>query len=418
MLFSIATFAITPIMGTLTVCVGGTTTLTDATPGGTWSSGATGVAIVGSSSGIVSGVASGTAIITYNTSGGFVIATVTVNPLPTICTVTGGGTYCPGGPCPHVGLTCSSSGVNYQLFRGVTPVGSPMAGTGVAIDFGMLCTAGTYTVIATNSFGCTVNMAGSATVIIGSLPTSCTVTGGGSYCAGTPCPHVGLSCSSTGISYQLFNGASPVGTPVFGSGATLDFGAQCSSGTYTVVATNAISGCTTNMSDSVTITINPPPASIAGTTLVCVGGTVTLTDAGAGTWSSSSVTTATVGSSTGIVTGVSVGTADITYTLPSGCYTTVMITVDPCSTTGIAGNRTKENNVTLFPNPATDEVSITTVAGAFSSYTITNEAGQVMLQAEISAIKTSVNIKALPAGMYFINLKGDSGSVVKKFVKE
>ena len=54
------------ITGTLTACVGSTTTLTGASSGGTWTSGATGIATVGSSSGIVTGVSAGTAPITYS----------------------------------------------------------------------------------------------------------------------------------------------------------------------------------------------------------------------------------------------------------------------------------------------------------------------------------------------------------------
>jgi hypothetical protein len=55
---------------------------------------------------------------------------------------------------------------------------------------------------------------------------------------------------------------------------------------------------------------------LSATTSVCVGSTVTLSDATAGgTWSSSNPAVATIGSSTGVVTGVSSGTVVITYAL-------------------------------------------------------------------------------------------------------
>ena len=60
--------------------------------------------------------------------------TVTVDPLPAVFTVTGGGSYCSGGSGVAVGLSNSESGVNYQLFNGASPVGSPVAGTGSAIS--------------------------------------------------------------------------------------------------------------------------------------------------------------------------------------------------------------------------------------------------------------------------------------------
>ena len=66
------------IAGAFTVCVGSTTTLTDATASGTWSSGSTGIATVGSVTGVVTGVSTGTATISYRTAGGFATQNVTV----------------------------------------------------------------------------------------------------------------------------------------------------------------------------------------------------------------------------------------------------------------------------------------------------------------------------------------------------
>ena len=56
---------VAPITGTLSVCVGATTTLSSTTTGGTWASLATGIATVDPSTGVVTGVAAGTATITY-----------------------------------------------------------------------------------------------------------------------------------------------------------------------------------------------------------------------------------------------------------------------------------------------------------------------------------------------------------------
>src|SRR6185312_709859 len=68
---AIVTVGTTPatIGGILSVCEGGTTLLTNAVPGGVWSSGATSVAAIGSSSGIVSGLSAGTSIVTYAIAG-------------------------------------------------------------------------------------------------------------------------------------------------------------------------------------------------------------------------------------------------------------------------------------------------------------------------------------------------------------
>jgi len=193
-------------------------------------------------------------------------ATISINALPVAYTVTGGGSYCAGGTGLHVGLSGSSTGVNYQLYRGGTPVGSLVGGTGSALDFGIFTTAGTYTVVATVSgTGCTANMTGSATITINPLPTAYSVTGGGGYCAGGGGVAVGLGSSASGISYQLFRGTTTVGSPVAGTGSAITFGLQTVAGTYTVVATNTATGCTATMTGSATVTVNPAPAAYSVT---------------------------------------------------------------------------------------------------------------------------------------------------------
>jgi len=88
---------------------------------------------------------------------------VTVNTSPAVYNVTGGGTYCSMSVGAPVGLSGSESGTSYQLYvGGSTPVGSPVAGTGSALDFGKQ-PAGTYTVVASNANCCTT-MNGNAVV--------------------------------------------------------------------------------------------------------------------------------------------------------------------------------------------------------------------------------------------------------------
>ena len=87
------------ISGGLSVCVNSTTSLTDATSGGVWSSSDPSIAAV-NATGVVTGKSGGSAIISYsvtNLSGcnTTVTATVVVNPLP-IPTLSGPNPICPG----------------------------------------------------------------------------------------------------------------------------------------------------------------------------------------------------------------------------------------------------------------------------------------------------------------------------------
>ncbi|HLO55376.1 MAG TPA: PKD domain-containing protein, partial [Saprospiraceae bacterium] len=93
--------------------------------------------------------------------------TITVNPLPTIFTVSGGGTKCTTDDGLAITLSGSQTGVNYQLQLNGGNVGAPVAGTGAALNFPVQSTAGTYTVVATNATtGCTSNMTGNAVILV------------------------------------------------------------------------------------------------------------------------------------------------------------------------------------------------------------------------------------------------------------
>ncbi|MCW3120658.1 MAG: C-terminal target protein, partial [Flavipsychrobacter sp.] len=200
---------------------------------------------------------------------------VTVNPLPTQYAVTGGGQYCAGGAGVAVGLFNSQTGFSYELYIGGVPTGTVVIGTGSGITFGLQTTAGNYTVVATNTLtSCTNIMTGSVNVVVNPLPIAETVSGGGNYCAGGAGLHIFLTPSQVGVNYQLFNGASAVGGLVAGTGAALDFGAQTAAGTYTVVGTDAITGCVNNMTSSATIVIDPLPIieTVTGGGHYCAGG--------------------------------------------------------------------------------------------------------------------------------------------------
>ena len=87
----------------------------------------------------------------------------------------------------------------------------------------------------------------------------------------------------------------------------------------------------------------------------------------------------------------------------------------PVSVNSVASVNNKV--LTIQPNPAIDELTITATPNTFTSYTITNSVGTAVLADFISSPTTKLSIKALPAGIYYIRLTGDSGVEVRKFVK-
>ena len=257
--FSLPAFAISPITGAGSVCLHDSATLSDGSTGGTWSSNDPSVATIGSGSGVVTGMAVGTTTITYTVGSSFVTTSIVVNGLPAVFSITGGGRYCLGGSGLHIGLSASTIGIEYQLYRNGTTTGSTIAGSTGTIDFGLETLAGTYNAIATSTVtGCKDSMTGSTTIFVVSVNTYAVTYSASSYCPGGTGVFIGLSGSDTGVSYQLYNGTTPVGSPVAGTGLGLTFGLH-TAGTYTVVAVTSGTVCMFTMSGTAAITVSPLP---------------------------------------------------------------------------------------------------------------------------------------------------------------
>ncbi len=100
---------------------------------------------------------------------------------------------------------------------------------------------------------------------------------------------------------------------------------------------------------------------ITGIGILCVSNVTTLSNATlGGTWTSSNLSIATVGSTTGVVTGVSAGTVIISYTVDGASVTTI-VTINPLPVSGtITGGA-------LVCLPTTTTLSSTAPGGSWSS---------------------------------------------------
>ena len=133
--------------GGVTICAGATTTLYDATPGGTWSSYYYYAATVGSATGIVTGVAGGLANVYYTVGGCSVVTTVSVDAtstgyIPASVTVclTGFYTY---SDSAGLGGTYSSSNPAVATIGATTGVITPVSGGTTTISYTTTGTCGT-----------------------------------------------------------------------------------------------------------------------------------------------------------------------------------------------------------------------------------------------------------------------------------
>lgn len=404
-----------PITGTAVVCPLLTTTLTSATVGGTWTTSNSSIATVGASSGAVTGVAPGTATITYQLSSAcFTTATVTVNVPPTaitgslaVCTglttvlssTPGGGTWSSGdvtvattGPAFGVvnGVSAGTADITYTEPGGCIAVAIatvypfPSAITGIPA----VCVNATTTLSNPSAGG----IWSSSNTAIGTVSAGGVVTGINagtttiSYTLGTSCASTmvvtvnplpdaigGIAQVCVGHTQTLVN-SSPGGTWSSSnttvasvgllSGTVLGVAAGTANITYRFVATGCVS--------SVVMTVNPIPAAITGPAALCLGATANLANASpGGTWVSSNTSVAPIGNMTGVVSGASVGTATISYVfITTGCYNKRTETVNPLPTaiTG-PGNVCPGFTITLSSTPAggawasSDATVATVIAG-------------------------------------------------------
>lgn len=318
------------IAGTLTTCPGLTTTLTNPTAGGTWSSSTPAVATVGATTGVVTGVTGGTTTITYSTSSTcFVTAVVTVSPVTPITgtlSVCRGLTTTLGNPTP-AGTWSSSA-------TGTATVG---ASTGVVLGV----SSGTATITYTLPSGCT------STAVVTVNPSPAGIVGAATICQGSTTT---FTCTTPGGVWSSSVGAVASIDAATGVATGL-------SGGITTISYTLPTGCFSILS----LTVNPLPAAITGGTTLCISGTTLLSSTTTGgVWTSASPAVATV-DGTGLVTGVSGGTSVISYTLASGCFRTVTVSVttvvDPI--TGVA-SVCRTQSTTL---------SNTTLGGIWSSTT-------------------------------------------------
>jgi len=314
-----ATVTVNPqptITGTLSACIGSTTTLTGSGTAATtnpWVSTTTSVATV-SNTGVVTGVAAGTSVITYtNNNGCGVTATVTVTGLPTI---TGTLTVCAGLTTTLTGSgTAATTSPWTSATTSVATVDNAGAVTGVS--------AGTSVITYTNNNGCKQT----ATVTVNALPT---ITGTLSVCAGLTTT---LTGSGTPATTGTWSSASTAAATVSGTNSTSGVVTAVAAGSSVITYTNS-TGC----KQTATVTVNALPT-ITGTLTVCAGLTTTLTGSGTAAstnpWVSATTSVATVDNA-GVVTGVAAGTSVITYTNSNGCIKTATVTVTGTVTASVA----------------------------------------------------------------------------------
>jgi hypothetical protein len=372
-----------PITGTTSICPGGTTTLSNATPGGVWNSSNPAAATV-NAGGLVTASATGgaTTTISYTITNGngcsdsaSTLFTVYAKPV-----LSGPSSVCIGA----TGITFSSS-TGAGTWTSSNPSTAVINNSGNVTTVATGSTTFTFTDAVTSCTATTLtfNVTDAPSIISQPVPTQ-------TVCKDDP---VSLSISATGgsLTYQWYNGATPVVNGGNISGATTDtlnfvlIGTANASSNYHCTVSNS---CGTLDSTPAEVNVNLKPTIFARTVSICSSDTflvdpvdgvpTSTTEVPVGTsysWASPSVT--------GGITGGSAqsGQASISQTLvnPTNTVQTATYTVIP--TSGTSGNCIGLSfTVTVTVNPVSDIINLTPsiCSGATFSVTPTNGGGNIV----------------------------------------
>jgi hypothetical protein len=255
----------------------------------------------------------------------------------------------PAGVCTPGTVDITSTGVTVGSSANITSLTYwSDSSASVSLSNPTAVGAGTYYIKATNSLGCSTIKPVVAAVFPGTF-NSYNHTACDSY------TWFGTTYSCSGVftrEYADGNGCASVDTlhlTIHYADTTVSSASACdsylwsisgqtytSSGNYTYHLTNA-DGCDSMMVLSLTINSSPNAGTISGSATICTGASSSLSTNGnaGGVWSSTDVAVASVNSS-GLVLGLSAGTATIRYTVTSASCGTqtaeAVVTVNACST--------------------------------------------------------------------------------------
>jgi hypothetical protein len=254
-----------------------------------------------------------------------------------------------------------------------------------------------YTVVGTNTAGCS----SSTVVSVSVFEPTVTVSSNTTICAGkTAALSAGGADSfvwSTGQSFAVIT-VTPSSNTV-----------------YTVTGTASQNGLSCTGTNTISVSINPNPTVTATSsrTAMCIGETSIINSNGATsyTWNTPS------GPSSAVNLTVS-PVIDQTYVLTgmdaNGCVgkSTFQMKVTAC--VGLSQYAADAIHLSVYPNPSSGEFTISSDQAI--SLQITNELGQLIRSISISNTEKDVKINNLSTGVYFITGQNANGSVKQKMI--
>jgi hypothetical protein len=89
------------------------------------------------------------------------------------------------------------------------------------------------------------------------------------------------------------------------------------------------------------------------------------------------------------------------------------------NTSNVVNKPTVGQSMLLFPNPASNNITIESAASLLgSNFIVFNNEGKQVLSTQIQTTKQNIDISALPAGAYWTVASSAIGTVTRTFVKQ
>ncbi len=300
----------------------------------------------------------------------------------------------------------------------------PNLGINLAATSTVFCSGGSATITANGASSYTWSTSSNNTSITVSpaVTTTYTVNGTAGACSGSaaitisvnPTPTITSSPNTTicsGSSTILTAGGASTYTWMPGSLTGPNVNVTPASTTIYTVTGTAVGGCVNSKTLSVTVNTKPTVNVASSSATTCPGVAVTLFATGANTynWNPGNLSGASVS-----VTPSSTTVYTVVGTALNGCTDTktLNITVMPC--TGLSTQAAANMQVAVYPNPFKEELVV--VVGEEVQVSLFNALGQKVRTVVMNG-EGKLYTEDLGSGMYFVHVKGQSGTKIFKVTK-
>lgn len=382
-----------------TVCAGGSAlTPTITTAGGTFTT--TGALIIDAATGVVDVTDSpeGTYTITYTTAGACPNSStqsLTITSAPSAEFTLSSNTVCSNGSnvtanvTGSVGVFSSTTGLNINGSTGEINVATSTPGSYVI----------TNTIAASGSCPAVTH---TETIEIQAAENASFTYSANEFCEDGTNPTItiaGTGGTFTSTSGLIINGAT----------GELDIAAS-TVGTYIVTNTLAATGACPEVTATQTVVINANPTA----TTTVTGATISVNQTTGATyqWVDCADDSDIAGATSSTFAPSAPGSYKVVVTV-GGCSTTsTCMSVDNVSVGSVA-----MDNVLVFPNPATDVLTVSGLTGN-ATLTVVDVNGKVIFTAQENNATAEISLVNVESGVYFITIASDKVNGTKRFIKK